>query len=56
MAFFQEINLPRTKDGAFVINLDDKKVNEQIGFHYLLAEIQLYTLIFLELNIFLKKC
>ena len=25
MAFFQEINLPRTKDGAFVINLDDKK-------------------------------
>ena len=32
-----------------------KKVKGNIGFHYLLIEIQLYTLIILELNIFLKK-
>ena len=37
------------------INLDDEKVKEHIGFHYLLTEIQLYTLILLELNILLKK-
>ena len=30
-------NLPRIKDGAYVINLDNKKVKEQIGFHYLLT-------------------
>ena len=34
-----------------MINLDDKKLKEQIGFHYLLTEILLFTLIFLELNI-----
>ena len=32
------------------MNLYDKIVKEQIGFHYLLIEIQLYTLIFLGLN------
>ena len=32
-----------------------KKVKEHIRFHYLLIEIQLYTLILLELNIFLKN-
>ena len=32
-----------------------KIVREHIGFHYLLIEIQLYTLIVLELNIFFKK-
>ena len=32
-----------------------KIVKEYIGFHYLLIEIQLYTLVLLELNIFLKK-
>ena len=32
-----------------------KIVKEHIGFHYLLIEVQLYTLILLELNIFLKK-
>ena len=32
------------------MNLYDKKVKEQIGFHYLLIEIQVYTLIFLGLN------
>ena len=30
-------------------------VKEHIGFHYSLIEIQLYTLILLEFNIFLKK-
>ena len=39
MAFFQEIILPRINDGADVINLDDKKVKEHIGFNYLLAKI-----------------
>ena len=29
-----------------MINLDDKKLKEQIGFHYLLTEILLFTLIF----------
>ena len=29
-----------------------KIVNEQIGFHYLLNKMQLYTLILLEWNIF----
>ena len=43
------------KDGAYVISLDDKKIKEDIGFHYLLTEMQLYTLILLELNILLKK-
>ena len=47
--------MPRIKDGTYVINLIDKKIKEDIGFHYLSTEIQLYTLIFLGLNIFLKK-
>ena len=37
MAFFQKKKLPRIRDGAYVINIDDKKVNECIGFHYLLT-------------------
>ena len=32
-----------------------KIVKEQIGFHYLLTKILLYTLILLKLNIFLKS-
>ena len=32
-----------------------KKVKEYIGFHDLFIEMQLYTLILLELNMFLKK-
>ena len=52
---FSRNDLPRIKDGSSVINLDDKKVKEHTGFHYLLTEIQLYTLILLELNILLKK-
>ena len=38
-----------------MINPNDKKVKEQIGFYYLLTEIQLYTLILLESDIFHKK-
>ena len=52
---FSRNNLPKIKDGAYVINLNDKKVKEHIGFHYLLTEIQMYTVIILELNTFLKK-
>ena len=32
-----------------------KNVKEHIRFHYLLIEVQLYTFILLELDIFLKK-
>ena len=46
-------NLPRIRDGGYVINLNDKKVKEHIEFHYLLIEKQLYTLILLKLSIFL---
>ena len=56
MVFFSRNNLPKIKVGANVIKFDDKKkVNKHIGFHYLLMEIQLYTLILLESNMFLKK-
>ena len=47
---FSGNNLLRVKDGAYVVNLDDKNSKGN-----LLIEIQLYTLILLELNIFLKK-
>ena len=50
----QEILYPKIKDEEYVTNIDDKKVKEHIGFHYLLSKIQLYTLILLEFNIFLK--
>ena len=55
MTFFLRNNLPRIKDGAYVVNHDHKKVKDHIRFRYLLTEIKLYTLIYLELNIFLKK-
>ena len=32
MAFFSGNNLPRIKDGPYVINLDDKKSQETLGF------------------------
>ena len=48
---FSRGNLPKIKDGTYVKNLDDKKVTKYIGFHYLVIEIQLHTLIILELNI-----
>ena len=37
-----------------MINLDNKQVKKHIGFHYLLTQIQLCTLILLELSMFLK--
>ena len=51
---FSRNNLPRIKDSGYVKNLDDKN-SKGFGFHYLLTETQLRTLILLELNIFLKK-
>ena len=39
-----------------MINLDVKKVKKHIGFHHILTEIRLHTLILLKLNIFDKKC
>ena len=33
-----------------MINLDDKKLKEQIGFHYLLTEILLFILIFIGIE------
>ena len=54
VVFFGD-NLPRIKDRAYVINLDDKESKEHIGFYYLFIKIRLCTLIILELNIFYKK-
>ena len=50
-----ELMALESKDGVYVINLDNKEVKQHTAFHYLLTEIQLYTSILLELNIFLKK-
>ena len=36
---FSRNNLPRIKDRAYVINLNDKKVKVHIRFHYLLTEM-----------------
>ena len=52
---FSRDNLPRMKDGVHISNLHDKKVKENISFHYLLTKTQLLTLIFLGLNIFHNK-
>ena len=52
---FSRNNLPKIKDGAYVINSMIKIVKERIGFHYSLIEMQLHTLILLEFNIFHKK-
>ena len=49
------INVSGIKDGVYVISLDNEKGKKHIGFYYWLTEIQLYSLILLELNIFLKK-
>ena len=51
---FSRNNLPRIKHIVYVKNLDEKIVKEHIGFHYLLTKMLLYTLILLELNIFLN--
>ena len=53
---FSRNNLRRLKDWAYVINLDGKKVYKQIGFHYLLTEIQVYGLFLLQVTKFYKKC
>ena len=55
MAFFPRNNLARIKDGLYVTNFDDKKVQEHIGFDYLLIEMQPQALILLEMNIFNRK-
>ena len=47
---FSKNNLPRIKDGSYVINLNDTKIKQHTGFHYLFAEIQLHVLVPLELN------
>ena len=47
---FQETIYLEQKNGVYFINLDDKKVKEHIGFHYLLTKIQMCT--FLKLSIF----
>ena len=52
---FSRNNLPRIKNRTYLINIDNKKVKEHIEFHYLLIEIQLHTLIILDLTIFLRK-
>ena len=52
---FSRNNLPRIKKRIYFINIDNEKVKEHIEFHYLLIEIQLHTLIILELTIFLRK-
>ena len=53
---FSRNNLPWIKDGANVIDLEDRKCKaKNIEFHYFLIKIQLYTLILLGLSIFFKK-
>ena len=52
---FSRNSLFRRKYGAFVINIDYKKVKKHIGFHYLLTEILPFTLILLELNIYASR-
>ena len=46
---FSRDNLPRIKDGVYVkvyvTNLDGNEVKEHVGFHYLLTEIRLCSLI-----------
>ena len=53
---FSKNNLPRIKDGAYVINLDDKKSKETHQVSLLIDKnTALYSWIVLELNIFLKN-
>ena len=35
---FSRNNLSRIRDGARLINLENKKIKEHIGFHYLLTK------------------
>ena len=52
---FSRENLHRIKDGACLINLDDKKVKYHNEFHFLLTDIWPCISILLELNIFRKS-
>ena len=53
---FSRDDLPKKiKDGAYKINLDEYTVQARIGLLYFAAEVKLFTLIALVLNIFLKK-
>ena len=49
---FSTIDLDSVRDGAYVINLDDKKMTIKM---YTAVKIQMHILIRLELSIFLKK-
>ena len=51
---FSRDNLPRIKDGAFVIILNDKQSKGTHWVSALIHRIRLCTLILLELNISLK--
>ena len=55
MVFFQEITYKEQKMERMSRISMTEKVNEHTEFHYLLTEIQLRTLVLLELNIFPKK-
>ena len=55
MVFFQEITYKEQKMERVTQISMTEKVNEYTEFHYLLTEIQLRTLVLLELNIFPKK-
>ena len=56
MVFSQEISsLEQKMEHVVNVKKETNKVNERIGFHYLLIKILLGTFILLELNIFHKK-
>ena len=55
MAFFSRNNLSRIRDKAYLVNLDDKKGKGTHWVSLFIDKIQLYLLILLGLNIFLKK-
>ena len=52
MMFIQEINLPKRKDGAYVINLDEFK---SIKTHLIVLYVNGNNSEILEMNIFQKK-
>ena len=55
ISVFSGDNLPRMKDGAYVMNLDDRKIKGTHWASLFLTETKLRTLIRLEFNIFLKN-
>ena len=52
---FSRNNLPKLKNGAYVINLDHSKNTGTHSIVILMKKMKLFTLIVLMLNIFLKK-